>query len=48
MNFQDDLSDDELRDRLLQRGLPERTVEFLVANRDDARAHRRIVEELGL
>lgn len=48
MKFFDDLSDSELRRRLSQRGLAPEMVEFLIANRNTADGHRRIVEELGL
>lgn len=48
MSFTDDLSDDELRARLQQRGVPQETIDAILANRDDEGAHRRTMEELGL
>ncbi len=42
-----ELSDDELRARLVQRGLDESTARFLVTYREDPLAAKMIVELLG-
>jgi hypothetical protein len=47
MDDWDNLSDDELEDRLAQRGVDRDDAERLVDNRDDRRAARRILEALG-
>lgn len=43
-----DLSDDELRARLLQRGVSREMADAIVADRDSKEAVQRINEELGL
>jgi hypothetical protein len=42
-----ELSDDELRTRLVQRGVDESAAQFLVAHREDPLAAKMIVELLG-
>jgi hypothetical protein len=42
-----ELSDDELRARLVQRGVDESTARFLVTHREDPLAAKTIVERLG-
>jgi hypothetical protein len=42
-----ELSDDELRARLVQRGVDESAARFLVAHREDPLAAKMIVELLG-
>jgi hypothetical protein len=43
----DDLGDDELRERLIQRGVQRFVAEQLVARRDDPSAEKRITRELS-
>lgn len=47
VSFEDDLSDDELRARLQNRGVKQETIDAILAKRDDKDAHQRTMEELG-